>query len=534
MTDKRVSELLLRNLPAIYGWAFSRLYDKEKVEDLASEIVCEILASAGNLRSEDAFWGFAWRIAKNTFRKFLRRETLRQQVEQAASEELPGTFGYPGQTAAVYGISPEQEFFEREAADENVFLLRRELSLLTKIRREVCVAYYIDNKSCSLIAEEQNISVEMVKYHLFRTRKLLKEGIGMTRQLGEKSYNPGTFRLGFWGDRNRYKNLLERRLPGAILLAAYEVPVSAEELSVELGVAMPYLEEEIEILEAVDVLVRKGGKYQTNLVIITEAYEKEFVENTSSVYKETAERIFKKAMGILSRIRQIGFADEKYDENRILFAILNMSMVKGYEMADKKSPVGLPRDLAFGSKGWIFGYDNNYVYHHFNGVTMRSENKEKTAWFSAENYRAIEKCQLLSHMDFENMIEAVCDAILENPPDKSNPVLPGLIEEGIIVSEDGALAARFPVFDQDVFEEICRLLTPVSEAVSDCMISISSQAEKMLAGYTPSALRAVCGDIAKIHHRLDVSAFLMEELIAAGRLTVPEEKTPLCIWGVRM
>lgn len=63
MTKERASELITENLTAIYGFAFGRLYDKDKVEDLASEIVCEILASVKNLEKEEAFWGFAWRIA---------------------------------------------------------------------------------------------------------------------------------------------------------------------------------------------------------------------------------------------------------------------------------------------------------------------------------------------------------------------------------------------------------------------------------------------------------------------------------------
>ena len=32
-------------------------------KERASEIVCEILASVKNLEKEEAFWGFAWRIA---------------------------------------------------------------------------------------------------------------------------------------------------------------------------------------------------------------------------------------------------------------------------------------------------------------------------------------------------------------------------------------------------------------------------------------------------------------------------------------
>ena len=73
MTDKRASELLSENLTAIYGYAFSKLYDKDKVDDLASEIVYEIIVSARNLQNEEAFWGFAWKIAENTFRRFIRK-----------------------------------------------------------------------------------------------------------------------------------------------------------------------------------------------------------------------------------------------------------------------------------------------------------------------------------------------------------------------------------------------------------------------------------------------------------------------------
>ena len=192
----------------------------------------------------------------------------------------------------VYDLSPEQEYIEKETESEEIYLLRRELSLLKKTHREVCVAYYVDNKSCSQIAKEQNINVEMVKYHLFKTRKLLKEGIGMTRTLGEKSYNPGVFRLDFWGDKNKYYDLFNRKLPGSIVLAAYYEAMTAEALSMELGVSMPYLEEEIEILENAGVLKKIGDKYQTNIVIITDAYEKEFVKNTSAIYATVAKSVF--------------------------------------------------------------------------------------------------------------------------------------------------------------------------------------------------------------------------------------------------
>ena len=522
MTDKRASELLSENLTAIYGYAFSKLYDKDKVDDLASEIVYEIIVSARNLQNEEAFWGFAWKIAENTFRRFIRKSELAAKTVELTEENI-----------GVYDLSPEQEYIEKETENEEIYLLRRELSLLKKTHREVCVAYYVDNKSCSQIAKEQNISVEMVKYHLFKTRKLLKEGIGMTRTLGEKSYNPGTFRLDFWGDKNKYYDLFNRKLPGSIVLAAYYEAMTAEALSMELGVSMPYLEEEIEILEAAGVLKKTGDKYQTNIVIVTDSYEKEFVKNTSAIYATFSKSAFEKVTSFLPQIRKLDFHGNDYDDNRLMFGLLNLAFVKGYILARKKSPLGNPNSLPLGCNGWIYGYDNDYANHHFHGVTMETWNKNGTAWYSAENYRVIKSAQLYDHYDFRNKSEALCDAILGKDANKDNPALPWLIENKFILCENNKVSANFIVFDRDVFDKVTCILSDIIEEVANCMIDISDKAEKILAEHAPASLKEKCGDIAKIHHRLDVAAFLIEELIKENKLTVPNEKTPICIWGVK-
>ncbi len=523
MTKERASELLTENLTAIYGFAFARLYEKDKVEDLASEIVCEILASVKNLEKEEAFWGFAWRIAENTFRKFIKREELRGRTETHSEEEYMRN----------YISAPETEYLEAEEQDTQIYLLRRELSLLSKTHREVCVAYYVDNKSCSEIAAEQNISLEMVKYHLFKTRKLLKEGIGMMRKLGEKSYNPGTFKLDFWGDWNHYSALFRRKLPGAIMLAAYYTPMSMEELSMELGVSAPYLEEELGILEAAEVLVKVGNKYQTNLVIVTDAYEKEFVKNTASVYAGVSAQVYEKAVALLPEFRGLDFVGNGFDDNRLLFAMLNIAMVNAFNEAGEKFPLGKMPKLALGGNGWIFGCDNDYVNYHFMGVTMETWNKEGTAWFSAENYNAISGCQYYDHADFWEKAEAMCAAVLNGEADRENGTLTELIEQGFVTCEDGVLSANFPVFTAEVYRKVQELVAPMTELVCDCMLRISEQAEKMLTEHAPAAVKSQCGDVAKIHHRLDVAAFLLEKLIEEKKLTVPMEQTPLCVWGVR-
>ena len=88
-------------------------------------------------------------------------------------------------------------------------------------------------------------------------------------------------------------------------------------------------------------------------------------------------------------------------------------------------------------------------------------------------------------------------------------------------------------FKRDIFDEVTCILSDIIEDVANCMIDISDKAEKILAEHAPASLKGQCGDIAKIHHRLDVAAFLMEELIKENKLIVANEKASLCIWGVK-
>lgn len=522
MKDTTAYRLLSENLTSIYGYAYARLYDKDKADELTSEIVFAILSSVHNLENEQAFWGYAWKIADNTFRRFLRRTSGEAQTQELTEE-----------AAGADDSTPEEDYIQRETESEEKYLLRRELSLLKKTHREVCVAYYMENKSCSQIAKEQNISVEMVKYLLFKTRKLLKEGIGMTRTLGEKSYNPGTLRLDFWGDWNHYCNLCDRKLPGSILLAAYYEAMTAEALSMELGVSMPYLEDELEILEKAGVLKKTGEKYQTNIVIITDAYEKEFVKNTSPLYPEIARSVFEKASRLLPQVRALAFHGNDYDDNRLLFGLLNLAFWNAYQQTDETSPLGKPQPLPLGGNGWVFGHDNDYINHHFQGIAGHVTNRENTAWFSCENYRVIGKAQFYKHSYFTEKAEALCDAILGRKKPEDNPTIPYLLSENFIRCEDGILSANFPVFPEETFHALSRLLAEISGEAADCMIRISDRAEKILSEHAPASVRNQCGDIAKIHHRLDAAAFLLEAMIDEKLLTVPDEKVPLCMWGVK-
>ena len=193
------------------------------------------MQSAPNLKHDDAFFGFVWKIAANTYKYYLRK------LGRDAHSELDEN-------------TPDMEDMLLDLCDRALFnTLRRELAFMTERYRICTVAYYYDQMSIKEIAEKYGLTPQTVKFNLFQSRKILKEGIAMERQFGEKSFKPlpFEFQVIVWrGNLNdHFNNLFNRKITGQILLSAYYEPMTVDQLSVELGVANVYLEDEVRLLE---------------------------------------------------------------------------------------------------------------------------------------------------------------------------------------------------------------------------------------------------------------------------------------------
>jgi len=77
------------------------------------------------------------------------------------------------------------------------------------------------------------------------------------------------------GDKQQPHSIMEHDLYVNIMLQAYGNPSTAEELALELGVALPYMENELEYLARETFLIKKENKYHTAFPIVSrEAQEK--------------------------------------------------------------------------------------------------------------------------------------------------------------------------------------------------------------------------------------------------------------------
>jgi hypothetical protein len=102
--------------------------------------------------------------------------------------------------------------------------------------------------------------------------------MNMAREFGKLSYNPENISFinnGLYGANGEPWNFISRSLCKNILLAAYRTPSTAEELAMEVGVALPYMEEELRALVDATLMKKNGNKYETNFFIVSaDAQEK--------------------------------------------------------------------------------------------------------------------------------------------------------------------------------------------------------------------------------------------------------------------
>lgn len=290
MKNEYVEVLLNEYLEKIYFFALKKTASKDEADDLAQEIVSEVLTSLsrGSKPVDFAYW--MWAVARNHYSKWAKNKNKLNQVMEMDDSAI--------ETAVDKDLSVEEQIIY----NENIYLLKRELSLLTSYYRDITVAYYIKGEKIGNISKKLNLPEGTVKRRLYESRKNLKEGMKMARKNGQKSYAPENIYFVFSRKApqgNIPDELVERLIPKNILIEAYNNPCTIEELSLELGIAVPYMEDEVKRLVEGSLLKKlQDGMYETDFVIVDKETQKDLYDKTAKVCRENMQFLISFAYGM--------------------------------------------------------------------------------------------------------------------------------------------------------------------------------------------------------------------------------------------
>lgn len=486
MNSNRLNEKIAEASKTIFSYCMGKTSNRADAEDLSQDILYELLKSAKNIRDEDAFYGFMWAVAGNVYRQWCKKRARINECELDAD------------------IPIEEPAFDMLEENSDIYLLRRELALLTEKYRRATILYYIDRKTCQEIASILQTSESTVKYLLFKSRNKLKEGMNMERRLGTLSYKPAELIPLYNGSGpNRFWDFMQSKVRQNIVSACYNDSLTAEQISLEIGIPLAYLEDDINALTDKKIIIRDGRHYKANVIIVTEECADEISRNVLKYHETISDMIGEILTEKLDAFKNIGFIGNDFSDNTLrwqmmTFVLAVITMYNHKNILDTNDAAELP-ETAWGDHAYIWMIEkgrqlDNYVIN-----------------FSQEHTRSGDRVHQLDylpnqkgdHHDFygrKRYTEIFIDIIRGNYGKFSEydlETVADMIKKGYVVKEGDAYRATTPVFTFDQYTAAVELVKKSISAKLDSVIKeMDDVSERILSEYTPKHLQSQVKGIA--------------------------------------
>ena len=469
MTKEQMEQIVLENMQKIYLYCVRRLGNATEAEDVASDVMLELLRSYGKVKEDNAVYGYLWAVAENLCKNYWRRAKRHETTE------------IPEEYAGTCEITPEEAFLQKQ----DISVLRRELSLLGEKYREIMIAHYVRKEGCETIARNMNLSETNVKQYLFEGRKKVKKGMDMKREYGVYSYAPEKFVLHFFGDSSQgYWELFNRRLPGSIMLAVYDSPKTMEELSMEVGVSVPYLEEDVAKLEEFQLLVKKGQKYYSGIVIFNSAFQDEVKKAVKAATLENIDIIKSAVEKGKKLLANTDYQCYRADENVKGWFLVVLMIWEAIQKSEEKMKTRLSFPLlANGSKGYVMGERGESVRENAGIYGMYSLNHGYL--------RAINSKSLTDRVvnPFEKGAREVLRASEARLGETTQlETLSDMLEKGIVHMENGRICPNFSEISEKDYFWLMDNLSEEIDAFTTIAATLRDDAAETLARVVPKEI----------------------------------------------
>ena len=515
--NQSTNTLIADAAKSIFTYCRRRTNSKEEAEDLSQDILLELLKAQGNLRDEKAFYGFMWAVAGNVYKNWCKKRTNKTYE---LDDKTPN-----------HNIS----FTEMLEKETDIRLLQQELKLLPEQYRKVVVMYYFDGMKVAAIAKVLNITESMVKFLLFKSRKILKEGFNMERTFGEQSFNPARMTLGFFAPNGNWSRWVdptyfERNvLAQNILLTCYNEPCTAEEISLQLGISMPYLEKDLQELIDASVLVKNKNRYETDIVIFTKESSKELLAKTSSHQKEIADIVAKFLDEKLADFKKIGFFTGDFGDDsllrwRITHLILEQSVIKesddfariSFTKNHNNNPI-----FIWGSEG------ENYSclainYNNQQGDQMRFLEFLPGSWLKPYSWG-----HFWNQENRVNLILDITNGKQNNFNESEKIEVAELIKLGFLKKDNTNISPCFPIYTPSEYEQALALITNEKDKLSQITKEVLEISKDILIQHSPTKKKKEAESIAWLKKREIAMDRPVEIMLGGGILRrTPENEHP--------
>jgi len=331
---------ILKYVEPIFRFCLKRLASRQEAEELSQEILTHVLSGI-NKYEIDNLEAWVWQIAHNRYARHIDNKNNRNEI----------SFGHEYLENNKNDYNLLQELVVKEK-HQYVF---NALHTLSNMYRKILVDYYVYELSVKKIADKYNLAETTIKWRLHAGREKIKERMDNMKNT-KKIYDRINWKTTTCNGRMDSNKYLGSQIARAICLAAYEKPVTIEEISVITGIPALYIEDELENLIYGDAIVKKGKKYSTNFIILRQEDNKKMIKE----FKPYISDISKLMQQYLSKnnenIKKIGFYGCNFGIDKLGYIAVPLTLrkaIKEIQNSNEKLQYGPYPPRKDGGFGWF-------------------------------------------------------------------------------------------------------------------------------------------------------------------------------------
>lgn len=483
----------------ILKWAYKKCGDSDRAEELTQEVMVQIFSAVQKTIAEgkriEQVEHFVWKIARYVWCHSLRKNT--HYVMCPLEEDLRDESDFAGELA------------EREEQKLLLMQLRKQVSRLNYLQREILVSFYIDGLPQKAIAERLSISESAVKWHLHDTRqKLKKEMAEEMRNQSEQNYvyRPRKLSMAINGEMPPNADigpLEDSMIRQNLCVACYEEPKSLDELTELLGIPKAYLEFDLQWLVEREFMTCENGKYATTFYINSETAKQECYKVYCSLREQVSDVIVKGLLEAEDKIRAVGFHGSELPMDKLLWLLIYVFCdYYQYEDSDLKLEKPIRPD---GGKYFPLGYleDSDKIREWTldnRGFAYCGPARDGGfSWFGLYNFGWSAILNLMDQFtpESERMNKLIVDLVKAGFDtscigEERKYDLAKLVEQGYVKLQGDKAVPRFVVMSEEqlnrLYEEV---FAPIAENLKPGYAVLKTELKKLYSEKMPKHLKEV-------------------------------------------
>jgi hypothetical protein len=300
--------------------------------------------------------------------------------------------------------------------------------------------------------------------------------------------------------------------------------MTVEELSVELGVSAPYIEDELNIMLKSGLMkLLPKARYQANIFIYTDSCDKEITAKTKNLYDEYSKRLAQFTDKMIP-----AFKDFDLSQNNLRWVVSHFILWHASSKLQSEDDV-MPL-LPLGGRGYLWGH--NYDSHErtkIKGIYGKRTSDHYKGWVHATNYKLLENCQVRIG-GYQPQTDFILAAANKNFDNFTTDVIAQFIQWEFIEKDGDSYKSLCPVMTEAQYKELCELCSDSINETASMLAEIIPVTTRIMENHAPTAVRELCKPIAEIN--TNGMAEIMENLCESGYLMIPQKHSFLTIFAV--